>query len=161
MGGDDRWCVIACTSDEEWESLCEAVGHPEWRADPRFADVVARLRHRDDLAALVGAWTRQRSPHEVMDLLQGRGVPAAAVQDGRDLFEDRHLQERGYHTEILHRVPGRSLTYPGLTAHLSLTPGAVRREAPELGEDNDDIFGELLGLSAAEIAKLAAAGAIS
>ena len=161
LGGDDRWCFIACTSDEEWEALCAAVGHPEWRDDPRFADLVARLRHREELDALLGAWTRQRSPHQVMELLQGREVPAAAVQDGRDLFEDPHLRERGYQTEILHRVPGRSLIYPGLTAHLSLTPGAVRREAPELGEDNDDFFGELLGLSAAEIEALAESGAIS
>ncbi|MBI2910726.1 MAG: CoA transferase, partial [Chloroflexi bacterium] len=160
LGGDDRWCFFSCTSDEEWESLCDAVEHPEWREDPRFADLVGRLRHRVELDALLGAWTRQRSPHEVMETLQARGVPAGAVQDGRDLYEDAHLRERGYQTEILHRLPGRPLTYPGLTAHLSRTPGAVVREAPELGEDNADIFGELLGLSAAEIAEMVGAGAI-
>ncbi len=152
--GGDRWCVIAVTSEGEWESFCRALGDPPWCREPRFADLLSRYEQRDELDVRVAEWTRQRSPQEVMETLQAAGVPAAAVQDGRDLNEDPHLRQRGYLLPLAHPQFPRDVVYPGLSIRLSASPGSVRRPAPALGHDNAYIAGELLGLAEEEMAAL-------
>lgn len=111
--GDDRWCVIAVTSDEEWEAFREAIGNPSWTRDARFQTMSARVRHRDALDAHVAQWTRQRDPHDIMGLLQSWGVAAGAVQDGRDLSHDEHLRQRDVLVPVEHPEMS-TLTYPGI-----------------------------------------------
>lgn len=74
--GDDRWCVIAVTSEAEWGSFCAALGNPAWAQDARFTTMASRVAHRDALDAFIADWTGSRSPHAVMDLLQAAGVAA-------------------------------------------------------------------------------------
>ncbi len=142
----DRWVAIAVFGDDEWARLVAAIGEPAWTADPRFATQSDRFANHDALDELIGAWTRERTPHEAMQILQAAGVAAAAVQNPRDLTdEDPQIAYRGTFFELDHPVIGPAL-FEGSPMRLSRTDADLWRSAPLLGEDNDYVFGEILGL---------------
>jgi benzylsuccinate CoA-transferase BbsF subunit len=157
--GEDAWVAIAVRSEDEWQAFCRAAGHPEWATDARFADAYRRLRHRDELDAAVTEWTSQHTPYEVMEILQSAGVAAMPVMNLEDQFRDAHLRAREIHLESEHPKVGLEYLH-GIPWRLSDTPGRIRRPAPLLGEHNQYVFGELLGLPEAEIQRLMQAGAI-
>ena len=148
--GEDRWCAIAVSTDEKWQALCRALGDPPWSRDPKFATALSRLRHQDDLDAHIEVWTSQRTPREVMELLQAAGVSAGAVHDARDLVEDPQLRARGQYPVLDHPEAGPTV-YDGPTFPLSKTPGSVRRPAPLLGQHTDYVLTELLGLAEEQV----------
>ncbi len=150
--GDDAWCVIACFAEEEWQALRGVMGDPRWAEDPRFAGLEGRIRHRAELDRRVGEWTQGHTPRQVMRMLQKAGVPAGVVQSGEDLLYDHHLRARGYLALIEHPDTG-PVEYPGTTIHLSETPARIDGW-PSQGEHNRHVFGDILGLSAAEIEDL-------
>jgi len=151
--GEDKWVAIAVTCEEEWRALGEAMGNPVWVEEERFSDQLSRLEHRDEMDAMISAWTRQRSPYEAMHLLQEAGVPAGAVLNAPELMSDPHLNARDFYWEIDHPEAGR-YRYCGFPIKLSDTPARVRHPAPCLGEHNEYVLGELLGLSDKEIKAL-------
>jgi benzylsuccinate CoA-transferase BbsF subunit len=151
--GDDSWCVIAVCSEEDWRNLCAVVGDTELARHPKFATGLQRTRHRAELDSLVEAWTERQDAYEVMRRLQAAGVAAGVVQNAAQLAEDPHLRARGFIAQTDHPELGR-LLHGGMPLKLSLTPGAVRRHAPLLGEHNDDLLRTLLGLDASEIQRL-------
>jgi crotonobetainyl-CoA:carnitine CoA-transferase CaiB-like acyl-CoA transferase len=157
--GDDAWVAIAVRSEDEWHALCRATEHPEWIDDPRFADAYQRRQHCADLDALITIWTGQHTPYEVMETLQTTGVAAMPVMSLEDQFRDPHLREREIYLESEHPKVGLEFLH-GIPWRLSETPGRIRRPAPLLGEHNQYVFGDLLGLPAAEIQRLVDAGAI-
>jgi crotonobetainyl-CoA:carnitine CoA-transferase CaiB-like acyl-CoA transferase len=157
--GGDAWVAIAARSEVEWLAFCEATGHPEWSDDPRFADAYRRRRHRAELDTLITTWTSQHTPYEVMATLQAAGVAAMPVMNLEDQFRDPHLRHREIHLESEHPKVGLEFLH-GIPWRLSDTPGRIRRPAPLLGEHNQYVFGDLLGLPAAEIQRLVEAGAI-
>ncbi len=156
--GEDRWCVIAVGTEDEWRALCRASDHPEWAAEARFASLAGRKAHEDELDALVGAWTRQRTPHEVMTALQAAGVPAGIVSRLSDLFVDPQLAHRRIWRELPHPALER-FHYEAPPFTLSETPAELRR-SPLLGEHNDKVYREVMGLTTGEIDALIAAGVI-
>ncbi|HZR97196.1 MAG TPA: CoA transferase [Chloroflexota bacterium] len=158
--GDDAWCVLEVTSDEEWQRFVAALGGPAWAADPAYATAAGRLVVAAALDAYITDWTRTLPPGEVEARLQAAGVPAAAVRAAAEAPADPHLRARGFFHTIDQPALG-PLDYPGLTIHLSDTPGAIRRHAPTLGQDNAYVFGDLLGLSPAEIAQLTEEGVLT
>jgi crotonobetainyl-CoA:carnitine CoA-transferase CaiB-like acyl-CoA transferase len=163
--GDDKWVVVSCRTEEHWDALVEAMGRPPWAHDPRFATLAGRVQHADDLDAHIGAWTSEHDRYEVMDLLQRAGVPAGAVQDAADRLErDPQLAARGHYT-MLGNAEVEPLPLEGVPFRMSATPphtgGALRRGPPCLGEDNESVLGDVLGMSAADVAALAAEGALS
>ncbi len=151
--GEDAWIAIAVEDDAQWEALCRATDHAEWREDGRFADGLSRWRHQDDLDRLVEEWTRDRSPREAMGLLQAAGVPAGAVLNLAELHEDPHLRARGRLTEVTHPQAGTH-RYAGPTWRSSAPPPSIRLPAPCLGQHNHQVLGELLGLSREQIQAL-------
>ena len=158
--GDDRWCVIAVSTESEWRSFCEVLERPEWLADPRFACLAARLENAAELDPWVEAWTAERPPHEVMERLQAAGVPAGAVQTTEDQFQlDRHLAQREYFEHIPHLVRGEVVA-TGIPLGLTATPGRTTRAGASIGQDNDHVFRDLLGLRSEEIEHYERAGAI-
>ncbi|MDT3444392.1 CoA transferase [Pseudofrankia sp. BMG5.37] len=158
--GDDRWVAIAVFDDDEWDRMCKAVGQPEWADEERFASQAARFAAQDELDALLGAWTRERTPHEVMRLLQAAGVRASAVQNAEDLNEhDPQLAERGVFFEMDHPVIGTARFEGPAVLFSGFTPD-LWRSAPLLGEDNEHVLTTVLGLSRDEVADLAAEGVI-
>lgn len=158
--GHDTWCVISCTTETQWQTLARMIGGDDLATAPRFASAVERWALHDDLDNLIRAWTRQRTPHQVMQLLQDAGVPAGVVQTGEDLWRDMHLRMRGYMVTIDHPEPG-ALEHPGMNVRLHDTPGQIQRPAGRLGADNEAIFRGLLGLTTDELASLIASGVIA
>jgi benzylsuccinate CoA-transferase BbsF subunit len=156
--GDDRWCVIAVRSEEEWRAFCGATGHPEWTADPRFASLATRKAHEDALDALVAEWTSRRDARDVMKLLQGAGVRAGVVYRLSDLFSDPQLAHRRVWRDLDHPELGR-FYYEAPPFILSETPAALYR-SPLLGEHNTAVYRDILGLGDGEIERLAADGVI-
>lgn len=150
---EQRWCVIACFSDEQWQTLKGALGNPDW-ADARFDTLAGRKDHEDELEAKVGEWTLPQFPEDVMEKLQAAGVPAAVVQNSRDLLDDDpHIKERGYYQYLDHAEAGRT-AYDGPGFRLSKTPAEYRTPACMLGEHNQQVCKDILDLSSEEIADL-------
>ncbi len=149
----DRWIAIAVGNDEEWSAFCQALGSPAWSTDDRFGTLTARLTNIAELDAQVSAWTRRHTAQDITDLLQGYGVAAMPVMNIEDQFINPHLQERQAYLEVEHPHVGIEWLY-GMPWLLSSTPGGITRPAPLLGQHNDYILGELLGLPAGELERL-------
>ena len=157
--GEDKWVSISVATDEEWRDFCHAVGNPPWTNEERFGDQPSRWRHQEELDQLVEAWTITHTHYEVMEIMQQSGVAAMPVLNGEELFHDPHLRERGFLVEVDHPEVGRQ-TMPGVSMKLSESPGFIRGHAPLLGEHNQFVFGELLGMTGEEIAALEQEGVI-
>ena len=151
--GGDHWVAISVSDEHQWHALCHALGKPELADDPRFEDVGKRWRHHDELDALITKWTRRRSHYEAMHLLQGGGVPAAAVLDPKDLLNDPHLRARKRVVQTDHPEAGRHRMI-GMTWDIGQVPQPKYRHAPCIGQYTDEILGELLGLSDEELLDL-------
>jgi benzylsuccinate CoA-transferase BbsF subunit len=151
--GDDRWVSIACGSDDEWRALCEAMERPELANDPRFAALADRKANEDALEALIMEWTIPRDPFEITKTLQAVGVAAFPPLVNRELAEDPQLNARDFFVEKEHLEVGVR-KHPGIPWKLSDTPCEVKRAAPVMGQDNDYVFGELLGMSSQQFADL-------
>ncbi len=157
--GDDRWCVISVETEEEWVRFCGVVEHREWAGDSRFADRDARVANRIELDALVESWTLQKTPHQVMLMLQRDGIAAGVVQTAEDLYRDPHLRERGFARDVYLPQAGW-LTRTGPSFRMTDNPFMPKDEAHLAGEDNEAVFGELLGLSKTKIAEMTEQGVL-
>jgi crotonobetainyl-CoA:carnitine CoA-transferase CaiB-like acyl-CoA transferase len=146
--GTDRWCAIAVRNDREWRSLCSALGHPPWTREARFATALSRVRHRDELHALLEGWTSQLPAGEVMSRLQQAGIAAGAVQNAADLAQDPQLEHRGQAVWLDHPEVGTQ-RYDAPAVQLGASPAQLR-PVPTMGQHNAYVFRELLGLSEVE-----------
>ena len=162
--GDDNWIAISIQSDEQWRSLVEEMGRPSWALDARLATADGRKRNEDELDRNVTSFTENCDRYDLMNRLQARGIPAGVVQKAPDRFDrDPQLKSRGYYVDLPHSEIG---TWPveGFPGKLSRSPadigGTTRRAAPKLGEDNAFVYGELVGLTAVEMAALSEEGVI-
>ncbi|HTW87407.1 MAG TPA: CoA transferase [Candidatus Binataceae bacterium] len=149
-GDDDRWIVISVGSQAEWNRFKNAIGAPPWVDDTKFHTLYLRMRNREELDRQVASWTANHQAEAAMTILQRAGVPAGLVENGVDLCtRDPQLQFRNFWAAV--KRPDGSDTYvSGIPYRLSATPGAIRSNAPEVGENNEYVLGELLGLSPAE-----------
>lgn len=151
---EDRWLAISVSTGAQWEGLLDVMGCPAWAQDERFATVLERKRHEDELEEHIAAWTRTLPAEEAMRLLQAKGVPAGVVQTSQDVLDnDEHLRERGYYVYLDHPETGRA-AYDGIPARLSASPGRLAAPAPLLGEHNDHVLRDILGYTDEEIADL-------
>jgi crotonobetainyl-CoA:carnitine CoA-transferase CaiB-like acyl-CoA transferase len=151
--GEDKWLVLSVSSDDEWQALLRALGNPPWAADERFATTSGRLKHQDELDRCIEAWTCCHDNYEAMYILQREGVPAGPVIDQRDAYHDAQLLTRGFFEPVQHREAGTHL-YPGMLFKMSKTPLSIRKPPPCLGEHNDYVFREVIGMPDDEIAAL-------
>jgi len=144
--GDDRWCVVAVFGEDEWEAFCGTIGRPAWTGEPKFTTLDDRKKNEDELDQMVESWTITKDARDVMELLQAAGVAAGVVQTGEDLLDnDLQLRAREHYVRMDHPEAGPQ-TVDGVRIKLSETPGSVRRPAPLLGEHNDYVIKELLGI---------------
>jgi benzylsuccinate CoA-transferase BbsF subunit len=151
--GEDEWVAIAVADDEEWKAFCMAIGSPAWTKKEEFSDELSRWNNQDKLDKYVEEWTRTHQKYEVMEILQKAGVAAGASLSVQGVAEDKHLKERKFFIETEHPIMGR-LPYASLPWRLSNTPKGNYHYSPLLGEHNEYVFGELLGLSGEEINQL-------
>jgi len=158
--GDDRWVAIACRDDKDWEALCGVMGNPAWTGDPRFADSLSRFRNRDALDEHIRQWTVDKEDQWVMRTLQAAHVPAGALFDERDSYEDPQLNARGFFEEVRHEEAGRHL-YPSFQWKMRHTPNSIRRAPAMLGEHNEYVYKTLLGYGDEDYSRLESEGHIS
>ncbi|MFG2924962.1 CaiB/BaiF CoA transferase family protein [Streptomyces sp. NPDC048305] len=156
---DGSAVLIAANRDTVFNRLAELMGHPEWQTDERYGTHAARGRNMAELDELVAAWTREQDAEALLDRLHEGGVPAGLIYTAEDMFTDPHFEAREAIVRLMHDKLG-SFPMQNVAPRLSRTPGAVRELGPELGQHNDVVYGELLGLDARERARLAELGAI-
>jgi crotonobetainyl-CoA:carnitine CoA-transferase CaiB-like acyl-CoA transferase len=158
--GSDNWIAIACFTDADWQAVAAVAQRPRWLDDTRFATFPARLQHQDELDELIADWTIEQDRYELMHALQGAGVAAGVCQTAADRCDlDPQLAHLNWLTEVTGTKIGR-WPVAEVPVKLDRTPayigGRIDRGAPIYGEDNEYVYGELLGYSTAEIKRLAA-----
>ena len=154
-GTDDEaeWIAIAVADQKEWESLCRLMGDPDWTKHEEFSDELARWEHQEELDAHVSEWTRQHGMYELTAMLQDAGIASTPSFSTKQLHHDPHMEERKFFRKASHPVLGNEVL-PRLPILFSDCADGNYERAPLLGEHNDYVFGELLGLSADEIRQL-------
>ena len=152
--GHDAWCAIACYTDEQWRNLRGAMEEPDWAAEPKFDTLDGRLANLAELNARLSEWTSDMTARQTMLQLQRAGVPAGIVASGEDLYHDLNLRARDYVATVDHRPVSGIHEHPGATVRLRDTPSRVIGPCPPLGAHNAHYFGDLLGLTPGEIARL-------
>jgi crotonobetainyl-CoA:carnitine CoA-transferase CaiB-like acyl-CoA transferase len=148
--GEDRWCVIAAESDEQWRALAQLIGSQVYD-DARFQTLEGRLKHRDELNKSLSDWTKTQDAYDVMERLQQVGVPAGVVQTGEDLTNDPQLKARGFIVEVDNPRLGKVIlpNFPLQFANSKLTR---RWEFPVLGKDTETVLRDVVGYNAETIA---------
>jgi len=150
--GVDRWLALEIHSDEEFVTLCRIINKSELVEDPRFAEMALRKKNETELDKIIEAWTRDRDRDWIVEEFCRAGLIAAPSREGKDIYADTHLRERGAIVQIDHPELGE--------LEMIRVPWKINdREvpmthAPLLGQHNQYVFGELLGLSDEEIADL-------
>jgi crotonobetainyl-CoA:carnitine CoA-transferase CaiB-like acyl-CoA transferase len=154
-GQPDRWLTIAVRDDAEWRALLRVL-EQEGQVDPRFATAPARRQNREALDALMTRWLAHRDADATAARLQQAGVSAHVSWTMQDIADDPHLRSRGAVTEVSSQdIPPRLAV--GAPARFSQSQDVgIRRLTPKLGQDEDYVFGELLGLSPEQRADLEA-----
>jgi benzylsuccinate CoA-transferase BbsF subunit len=155
--GEDRWCVIAIYTDEEWKAFCQAIGNPQWTREPKFATLLGRKKNEAELNSLVALWTVGHPAEHVMNHLQKAGVPAGIVATAEDLHQDPQLAHRRHYRRLNHPVIGPH-SYETPAFRFSRTSISLDRPAPCLGEHNHYICTEILGMKEEEFRSLEKAG---
>jgi len=150
---DEHWVAIAVRTDEEWKALCRAMGNPAWSMDEKFSTAPSRWHNQDELDKHIAEWTSQHEMYEIMFMLQKEKVPTGGVFDSRDLANDPHLKARNFWVEMEHPVTGVEI-WDNMFCKLSKTPGSIRTPAPLLGQHNEYVYKEMLGMSDEEYEEL-------
>ena len=159
--GDDRWIAIACTSDQQWQSLQNHIAPTGdgWPFEKRFATLMGRKAEEDELDSLMGQWTPVWDARKLMETLQVSGVPAGMVNDTSDLFQDPQLIHRQHFQYLDHPEIGVYATERSELT-LSLTPGNIERPAPLMGQHTEEVLTGFWGLSTEEYQSLKEDGAL-
>jgi crotonobetainyl-CoA:carnitine CoA-transferase CaiB-like acyl-CoA transferase len=150
----DRWLTLAVRNDNEWQTLVCELDRPAAGSDPRFATAQARLQHRQELDSLLTEWLAACNAEATAERLQQAGVCAHVSWNMVDIARDPHLRARGATTEVsAPDIPPRLAV--GAPARFSKTHDVgIRRLTPALGQDEDYVFGDLLGLTSTQRADL-------
>jgi crotonobetainyl-CoA:carnitine CoA-transferase CaiB-like acyl-CoA transferase len=154
--GDDRWVLIQVFEDEEWEKLCAAVPGLRDLIHLRVEDRAAEYKR---IEKILGDWTGKLDSAGLMFDLQQAGVTAAGLHDAESLLHEAHLKARGYLQMLDREFVGRQ-PHPSPPWRLSTEPLPVRSAAPTLGQHNQAVLGDMLGLSSAELDELTESGVI-
>jgi formyl-CoA transferase len=156
---DGDLVLIAANQDSVFGRLAGAMQRPELAADPRYATHSARGAAMTELDNLIAEWTSGLTADDLLALLHEAGVPAGRIFRAKDMFADPHFAAREAIVRVAHPDFGE-LPMQNVVPKLSATPGAVRTAGPGLGEHNDSVWGEVVGLDGAELARLRAAAVI-
>ena len=141
-----------------WEKICDVIGKPEWKEDPDYATPPARLPRLNEVFGAIEEWTKTKTKFEVMEICNPLDIPVGPILSMKELAEEPSLRESGTVVEVDHPERGPYLSV-GCPVKLSATDVTVER-SPLLGEHSEEILGEVLGYSEAEIAALKEAGAV-
>jgi crotonobetainyl-CoA:carnitine CoA-transferase CaiB-like acyl-CoA transferase len=156
----DELIALAIETDAQWQALVRMMGEPAWATDDALSSAAGRRAAHDEIDARVERWLSSRSAVASVEALSNAGIPAAEVVNAHDVFPDPQLEHRRFFQVMEHpetgttRYPGVPMTFSGLDRALH------QRTPPTLGQHNDEILCERLGLSPADVARLREAGVI-
>ena len=151
--GDDKWISIAVGSDEEWQALKGAMGNPAWAEDEKYDGMFGRWQNRAELDQHMTEWTMGYADYDLMHLLQDAGVAAMPSFCAEEILSDPHVKARGKLLEVEHPVMGKKVVISP-PWKMSETPATIRKASPLLGENNEEVFYGLLGMSKEEFQTL-------
>jgi benzylsuccinate CoA-transferase BbsF subunit len=158
--GEERWVVISVEEEADWAQLRTVMGEPGWAGEARFSTMGARVEHVEELEKQIGRWTATLQDYDIMARCQRAGIAAGVVQNAEDLLRhDPQLADRGFFEEIPHFKKGR-VTASGIPLGLTATPGRTTHAGSRVGQDNESVLREVLGLTDSEIARWIEVGAI-
>ena len=155
---DGKYVVIGGNGDSIFQRLMVAAGFPELATDVRFATNADRVANEAELDELLENWCSQHNAQQILDALEQNRVPGGPIYSVADMFEDPHFIERGLFEQV--SINGEPLKIPAIMPRLTATPGGTKWPGPELGSHNQAVFGEILGLPAAELAEMKELGII-
>ena len=155
---DGKYIIIGANGDSIFRRLCETMDRPDMAKDPRFANNAGRVEFEEEIDLAIATWMESRDSDKALAELEQARVPAGPIYNAADMVADEHFQARGLFEEV--EVKGKKLKVPAMVPKLSATPGRTDWPGPEIGEFNEEIFGDILGLSEQEMAQLKARGVI-
>ena len=157
-GGANDYVYVMAVTEKMWQALCRVIDREELIRDPRFVQQADRYENRDALRAIIEAWTLARDKYQAMRELAEGGVPASAVLDTSDLYNNAHLVERGFIHEVEHPRLGavKLLGWPVRMSESSVEIDA----APSLGQHSNEVLNDDLGLTQKELDDLSEQGVI-
>lgn len=149
----DRWFTLGAANARQWERLCEVIGQPELKDDPRFMANKDRVTNRAALAKILNDAFSKRDANEWLIKLQEADIPSGLINTIQDVFNHPQADVRGFRVEAEHPTAGL-VDLPGFPYKMSLTPTKLHRPPPLLGEHTEEVLIELLGYSAEQVAQL-------
>ncbi len=155
---DGAYALVAGNGDSIFKRLMVLIERPDLANDASLADNAGRVARVTELDAAIGAWTAKHPVAEVLEALDKAAVPSGRIYTVADIAADPHYQAREM-LQTLAMNDGSALTVPGIVPKLSVTPGQHRRNAPQLGQDTEQILAEM-GLTAEQIESLKARGIV-
>ena len=156
---DGDYVVIGANADTVFGRFAKALGHPEWAESERYATHNARGENQHELDELISAWTRERTAQEVIEVMREASVPAGKLFTAEDMLSDEHYAARQNIVEVEDPDIG-PFPMQDVVPRLTETPGSVRWTGPKLGQHNDEVFKEALGLSEEDLRGLRERGIV-
>ncbi|MGI9309274.1 MAG: CaiB/BaiF CoA transferase family protein [Gammaproteobacteria bacterium] len=156
---DEKFILIAANQDTVFKRLADAMGQPELAEDERYATHTARGAVQQELDDLISKWTKTIEADALEQLMEDNGIPSGQIYRAPEMLEDAQFQAREAIVTTMHPKFGE-LKMQNVAPKLSKTPGSVRLPGPALGQHNGEIYGDLLGYSAEQVADLLDKGII-
>ena len=156
---DGRYVFVAAATDGLFPRLARVIGREDLLTDPRYSTNVERMQRIEETERILGDWVAERTADEVVELVRGAGLPCAKVATIDEVVEDPQIRHLDMLVEVDHPTVGK-VPMHGLNVRLSETPESIRRGAPLLGQHNEEVYREWLGMSPDEVARLAGHGVI-
>ena len=150
---DGQWVSLSGSIDALFMANCRAIGREDLIAEPRFSNNVERCRHADELNALFGKWFAEHDLQDVLERFERHGGTLAPIYSAQQIVEDPQVKARGFLSEVPDADFG-SVRMAGVVPRFHHDPGSVYSPGGAIGQDNEEIFGRWMGLSAATQAEL-------
>jgi crotonobetainyl-CoA:carnitine CoA-transferase CaiB-like acyl-CoA transferase len=155
---DGKYVVIGGNGDSIFQRLMTAAGFPEMAQDPRLGSNPGRVEHEAEIDQALASWCLENQSAHILEILDEHRVPAGPIYNVDDMVNDEHFKSRGLFEEV--EINGKLLKIPAILPKLDRTPGSTQWPGPELGTHNQEVLGELLGLSADKLQTLTGDGVI-
>ena len=149
----DGWLMIATANNNNFSALAKVMGREELMQDPKFSDNYQRCINEAELREIIVGWTVQHGTMELIGMLMKNGVPCSPIQNADDMLKNPHAQARGLVAEVTHSS-GLKVKVPGVAMKIDGQILPVEGGAPDVGQHNAEVFGELLGMGDADLAAL-------
>jgi len=159
FAGDHKYVAVDAGDDRHFARWAEHMGRHDIAGSPAYRHIKDRIEHGPEITAMISSWIGAQPASAVVETLQELGIPCDVVNSVKELFEDRHLRERGAVTPVDAGASG-TIYMPGVLPHLSDTPGRIKPFSLSIGENNAEVYGGLLNLSAEDLRVLTADGVI-